>query len=112
MVIAYFAVTPAEADADGDAMEALADFQHYLPAMERGLAACGVAMAETYRSPVFLRRGHAVERFAPLALEVRVGYRMMRPGFPDRTLEGVHTDADLLAAAAGYFGLPGGCRHP
>jgi hypothetical protein len=109
-VIAYFAVTQAEVDADAEAMEALADFQHYLPSMERRLAACGVNVAETYRT-VFLRHGEAVERFAPSAREVRVGYWMMRPGFPDRTLDGVHTDADLLAEAAEYFGLPDACSR-
>lgn len=111
-IVAYFAATQAEADADGNVMEALADFQHYLPAVEKGLSACGVATIQTYDSPVFFLRERTVETFAPGELKIRVGYRLMKPGQPDLTLDGVHTDVDLLATAVEYFAVPADCWHP
>lgn len=112
VVVAYFATTQAEVDSDGDMYEALADFQDYLPAVASGLAACGVAMMETYSSEIFFVRENTVERFLPRELDVPVGYRMMNRSRADHTLNGVHTDVDLLTAAAKYFELPGDCWYP
>ena len=108
-VVAYFAITQAEVDADDNAMEALSDFQYYLPAVESGLLACGVATVETYASRVVLLRGDTVDVLAPKEHDVQVGYRLVRPGRPALTIEGVHTDVDLLTAAVEYFELPEHC---
>jgi hypothetical protein len=112
VVVAYFATTQAEVDSDGDMYEALADFQYYLPAVASGLAACGVGMMETYSSEIFFMREKTIERFLPRELDMPVGYRMMNRSRADHTLNGVHTDVDLLTAAVEYFELPDDCWYP
>lgn len=108
-VVAFFAVTEAEIEADDVAMEALSVFQYHLPAMERGLAGCGVTLLETYASSVHLVRGGRVELLHPRELPSPAGYLMIDDGRPAEILEGMYTDADLFRSAVAYFGLPGDC---
>ena len=99
-VIAYFATTQAESDLDPDAGEALNDFQHYLPTQREQLARDGVRLVESYADSILVRRDGASEWIVP---RISVGYLLVAPGKRPRTIEGVMTDADLLAEAREYF---------
>src|SRR5690348_7867976 len=52
VLVAFFATTQAQVDSSDDTGEALSDFQHYLPAIKRGLDPLGVALREQYTDTV------------------------------------------------------------
>lgn len=106
-VLAFFAVTEDEVDADADLGEVLSDFQHYLPGVREELKGQGIVLFESYADTIVVMRGGRTERFLPRTREVPVGYVLYAPGRPPHVLEGVMTDVDLLDAARARFGLRG-----
>jgi len=104
LVVAAFPTTQAEIDANADAGEALSDFQYTLPGVAAGLRARGVALAVRYARPVRIAAPGRTLAWQVSADSGGVGYLLLAPGRPPHTLWGVHTDSDLLEAAADWLG--------
>jgi hypothetical protein len=102
LLVAAFITTQAEIDS-GDGGEALSDFQFYLPSVADSLGTLGVRTAVRYARPIriVMDRDSIVWRVEEDS--GRVGYMMLRPGKPSRTVWGVMTNEDLLSEAKEYF---------
>jgi len=117
-VIAFFAVTQAELDADsagGGIATALDDLQWYLPKVVPVLGAHGITFVDSNNDTLQLvfRSGPA-RRFVARD-SVRVGFILWRPAHDIQVYWGVMTDMDLICASREYFGwardsLTASCR--
>jgi hypothetical protein len=87
------------------AAEQSADFQIYAGAVQEPLKKAGIDFYVVYARSFRVRVGKSVTRFRPG--KVDVGYYFIVPGKEPRIQYGVMTDADLLQAAAEYFGQDG-----
>lgn len=105
-VVAYFATTQGEIDADGGAGEAIFDFQHYLPGQRSGLARMGIHLVETYADTLVIRSPGVRGLLVPRGRSSDVGYLLVAPGRAWEIMDGVATDVDLVAAAERYFSHP------
>lgn len=101
-IVAFFPVTPAEADSDGDVSEALSDFTFYAHKAAPRLKRAGIQFKVVNERSFQLRINGRV-------VVVRVGedsgYYLVGPGKKPHMERGVMTDDDLVVGARKYFGI-------
>lgn len=102
-LVAYFAATQAEIDEAPEIGEAMADFQHYLVAARDSLERRGVLVRELRGDSLVVRHDSATRLLLPAAQQSAAGYAIYAPGREPRILDGVMTDAALLAAVDEYL---------
>ena len=105
-IIAFFAVTQAELDQDSTSgiVNALDDFQWYLPKVAPILRAHNVTLVERYQDTLLLIPLNMPRRTFVARDSVRVGYILWRPPNETQVHWGVMTDIDLICTARDYFG--------
>lgn len=103
VVFAWRRVTQAEVDADENLALRLFDFERYAANVVPMLESAGFTVHQ-----VGAKRVRVADGAAPVAdvASEQPRYILAAPGRPPRVLEGLHTDADLLRAAAAYFDRP------
>lgn len=101
-IVAFFPVTPAEADSDGDVSEAFSDFTFYAHKAAPRLKRAGIQFRVVNERSFQLRINGRV-------VVVRVGedsgYCLIGPGKKPYIERGVMTDDDLVVEARKYFGI-------
>jgi hypothetical protein len=103
VLVAAFVATRAQVDSNADMNETLSDFEFYLPGVADSLRARGVRVAVRFARPVRINAAGRQLEWAVSQDSGGVGYLLLAPGKPPRTLWGVQTDIDLLGAADTYF---------
>lgn len=104
VLVAFFATTQAQVDSSDDTGEALSDFQHYLPAIKRGLDPLGVALREQYTDTVrYVVDGRALV-WTPEKDSADVGYLLLRPDAAPRVQHAVGTTDDVLDQVKVWLG--------
>ena len=104
VLVAFFATTQAQVDSSDDAGEALSDFQHYLPAIKRGLDSLGVALRAQYTDTVrYVVEGRA-QTWTPAKDSADVGYLLLRPDAEPRVQYAVATTDDVLDQVKEWLG--------
>jgi hypothetical protein len=106
--VAFFD-TSAALDADPNADEAYADFQHYLPTTIDSLRTIGVAVQVRYTHSFVWQVGSARSEYAIPADSARVGYVFLAPAQSPIAIYGVMTDSDLIAWCRGCSCQPNVC---
>ena len=102
-LVPYFAATQAEIDAEPEIGEAMADFQHYLVAARDSLERRGVLVRELRGDSLVVRQDSTTRLLLPAEQQSAVGYAIYAPGREPRIIQGVMTDAALLAAVDEYL---------
>ena len=100
VVACFHPVTQAQVDADPDLATVLDDWQWHWSGAARALRAHGVAAEARMSDWVKLAVGGRLR----LVRCPEVGYVLVAPGRGPKVLRGVTTDADLVDAAAAFFG--------
>jgi hypothetical protein len=96
VVVAFFATTQAEIDANPDQGEALSDFQFYLEGMRKALDSLGVALIEQYTDTVSFTVNGRKTTWVPQKDSASVGYLFLSPRRAPNAKFGVMTNTDLL----------------
>jgi hypothetical protein len=101
-IVAFFPVTRAELQKDGDTNETLSDFQFYAKQVREPLKKTGIEFSEIYAQSFRVRIGQEATVFRPA--KGNVGYYLIVPGKKPRIEYGLITNTDLLQVANEYFG--------
>ena len=102
-LVAFFAISQSEVDADPDGAEALGDFRHHLGGARAALERAGFAVHETYADTVRLLVSGRTIDFRPREHSVRIGYYLIAPGRAPQIEYGVLTNDDVVDVAMAYF---------
>jgi hypothetical protein len=102
-IIAFFPITEAEVDKDGDAGEALDDLNYYVFLAEKRLHRAGVAIHIANAQSFQIRAGKKLVTYQPNKNEI--GYYLISPGKEPHIENDVMTDEDILDAARKYFSI-------
>jgi hypothetical protein len=102
IVVAVCVITDAAADSSEALGTIRSDFENYLGDIEDSLAQRGVGFAVRNERPVHVTVGGRLVTWPVSADSGRVGYLLVAPGKPPRSVWGVHTA--LGAEADAYFG--------
>lgn len=103
VVVAWRRVSQAEVDADENLALLLFDFERYVANVVPRLQQAGLTVHQVGAKRV--RLAESARQVADVQSE-QPRYILAAPGKPPRVLEGLHTDAALLRAAAEYFERP------